>query len=281
MGGVWVWIAGGLFFLFFVALGQGLNAPSADVAAASLVVMVLSAVGFVTVYRRSARRRRAHVAELAGTQARRLASLLTRIDDPSFEHRVGNTSFIFQGAGAAAFSGLMGVALVNDVQGTYLSMGVGWVSVAVAVFVGLVILPAVGRDALVMNTEGFVTPHTVRVPWHLVSDVTFLERTAKGYRVGYSLNISLGEAPRTIFRPWSIFRYSPAKRVIVSVLFGRSVAHRDIDFLLFCAFCARAQPGNLNFLIHLPEAYRKKLLARLDSDQWLKLLNGRRGAAVV
>ncbi|MCZ4303890.1 hypothetical protein O4G98_04025 [Zoogloeaceae bacterium G21618-S1] len=274
MGGVLVWIAGGLLFIFFFALGQGLNAPSADVAAASLAVMGLSAVGFVKVYRSSARRCRAHDAEQARIHARQLESLLKRVDDPSFEHRLGSMSFVFQGVGAVAFCGLIGMALVNDVQGTYFLMGVGWVSIAAAVFMGLVVLPVIGRDALVMNTEGFVTPHTVRVPWHLVSDVTLLECTAKGYRVGYSLNISLGEAPRTVFRPWSIYRYSPAKRVIVPLLFGRSAAHRDIDFPLFCAFCARAQPGNQNFLIHLPEAYRKKLLARLDSDPWLRLLNG-------
>lgn len=274
MGGVLVWIAGGLFFIFFVALGQGLNASSADVVAASLAVVVLSAVGFVKVYRSSARRRRAHDAEQARTHAQRLESLLKRVDDPSFEHRVRKVSTNFQGIGAVALFGLVGVALVNGAPGTHFSIAAGWVSIAFAMLGALVFVPTIGRDALVMNTEGFVTPHTVRVPWHLVSDVTFLERTAKGYRAGYSLNISLGEAPRTVFRPWSIYRYSPAKRVIVPLLFGRSVAHRDIDFPLFCAFCARDQPGNQNFLIHLPEAYRTKLLARLDSDQWLKLLNG-------
>ncbi len=95
MGGVLVWIAGGLFFIFFFALGQGLNAPSADVVAASLAVMGLSAVGFVKVYRSSARRRRAHDAEQARTHARQLESLLKRVDDPSFEHRLGSMSFIF------------------------------------------------------------------------------------------------------------------------------------------------------------------------------------------
>ncbi|TVT51087.1 MAG: hypothetical protein FHP94_01905 [Denitromonas halophila] len=274
MGGALVWIAGGLFFVFFVALGQGFNAPSAEVVAASLAVMVLSAVGFLKVYRRSARRRRAHDAELARTHARQLASLLKRIDDPSFEHHVGSALKVLEGVGAVALFGVSGLFLVNGGGGSDVSVVFGWLSIAIASLAGLAIVPGIGRDALVMSAEGFATPHTRTVPWNRVIDVSFLEITTKGNRTGFSLSISLGELPRTVFRPWSIFRYSPAKRVTLPVQFGRSAAHRDIDFPLFCAFCARAQPGSLNFLVHLPEAYRNKLLARLDSAQWLKALNG-------
>jgi len=60
----------------------------------------------------------------------------------------------------------------------------------------------------------------------------------------------------------------------VAVLLGPAPASRDVDFPLFCALCARADPRNLNFLIHLPEAYRKKLEARLDTADWPKRLGG-------
>ena len=264
-----VWLAGVCVFLLFGALGFALKAPSAPVAAASVVVMLVSAVGLVKAYRASARRRRKQEADAAQANARRLDALLQRVDDPAFEYGSGRFPAVWS-LGALGVFGAGGLFIVNT-PGEALH---GWLCIGIAVLGALLLGPAIGRRALVMNADGFKTPYTRLVPWRMVVDASICGLSSKGLLIGFSLTTSLGEIPRTCFRSWSIHRYSPARRVSVAVLLGPAPASRDVDFPLFCALCARADPRNLNFLIHLPEACRKKLEARLDTADWPKRLGG-------